>query len=90
MGLSQQHRFAPGALAVGLAVANDLDSSADFDALCYEDAATGNLLLRGHVTVRFGPIGLGSEGSCGRPWYRIGVLGSAGQHLACCRCELCP
>jgi hypothetical protein len=37
---------------VGLAVANDLDASADFDALCFEDSVTGNLLLRAHVTIR--------------------------------------
>lgn len=54
LGLSQQHGHAPGALAVGLSVANDLDASADFDALCREDSGTGNLLLQGHVTIRCG------------------------------------
>jgi len=53
VGVCQQHGLAPGSLAVGLAVANDLDASADFDALCYEDGATGNLLLRGHVAIRW-------------------------------------
>lgn len=52
VGLSQQHQLAPGALAVGLAVANDLDASASFHAVCYEDAATGNLLLRGQVSIK--------------------------------------
>jgi hypothetical protein len=52
LGVSQQHRLRPGQLAVGLAVANDLDASADFDALCFEDSVTGNLLLRAHVTIR--------------------------------------
>lgn len=53
LGISQQHRLPPGGLRVGLAVANDLDASADFDALCYEGGAAGNLLLRGHVTIRW-------------------------------------
>ena len=52
MGLSQQHQLAPGALAVGLALANDLQEAAPFDALCYEDAASGNLLLRGQVCIK--------------------------------------
>ena len=51
LGLSQQHGF--DRLAVGLAVANDMDASADFDALCYEDGSTGNLLLRSHVAIRW-------------------------------------
>lgn len=52
VGLTQQHQLAPGALAVGLAIANDLDAAASFHAVCYEDAATGNLLLRGQVSIR--------------------------------------
>lgn len=52
LGLCQQHFVQAGGLSVGLAVANDLDASADFDALCCEDSATGTLLLRSHLTIR--------------------------------------
>lgn len=52
MGISHQHTLLPGPRRVALAVANDLDAQADFDAIYYEDSATGILLLRGHVTVR--------------------------------------
>ncbi|PRW20670.1 hypothetical protein C2E21_8830 [Chlorella sorokiniana] len=51
-GLEQQYGLPAGAAAVGLSVASDLDATADFDALCYEDADSGMLLLRGHVEVR--------------------------------------
>jgi hypothetical protein len=52
LGVSQQYSLPPELLHAGLAVANELDASADFNALCYEDASSGNLLLRGHVTIR--------------------------------------
>ncbi|KAL4854021.1 putative E3 ubiquitin-protein ligase RING1b [Chlorella vulgaris] len=52
LGVSQQYSLPPELLHAALAVANELDASADFNALCYEDASSGNLLLRGHVTIR--------------------------------------
>ena len=51
-GLAEALGRALPAACVGLVVQNDLDSSADFDALCCEDPGTGNLLLRDQITVR--------------------------------------
>ena len=50
-GLSQQYGTAAFARPLGLAVANDLDSSANFDAICTTNAE-GSLLLRDHVTIQ--------------------------------------
>ncbi|GAB4813839.1 hypothetical protein N2152v2_000885 [Parachlorella kessleri] len=50
-GLSQQYGTAAFARPLGLAVANDLDSSANFDAICTTNAE-GSLLLRDRVTIR--------------------------------------
>lgn len=55
-GIAQQHGTgALGGEPPDLAVANDLDSSANFDAICMEDAE-GALLLRNHVTIRWGSL----------------------------------
>ena len=53
VGLEQQYGLPTGTAAVGFCVASDLDATADFDALCQEDADSGVLLLRSHVDVRW-------------------------------------
>lgn len=50
-GIIQQHGTAVLNEPLRLAVQNDLDSSANFDAICTTDA-DGSLLLRDHLTIR--------------------------------------
>ena len=76
LGLAQQQGLVPGALRVGLAVGNELDASANFDALCFEDAS-GALLLRGHVTVRCRGRAAGERGAAGCQ-HACGQAGQAG------------
>ena len=52
-GLEQQYGLPTGTAVPGFCVASDLDATADFDALSYEDAESGMLLLRSHVDVRW-------------------------------------
>lgn len=62
VGLSLQHGTAAFAAPLELAVANDLEAAADFDALFTVDEA-GGLLLRDHVTIRWVGWGFGQCGS---------------------------
>ncbi|PSC75175.1 E3 ubiquitin-ligase RING1a isoform B [Micractinium conductrix] len=82
-GLAQQHALEASSLRVGLAVANDLDASADFDALCAQDGADGNLLLRGHVAIRDLLMALPSRPSWPEPADGA-VPGDVRQHSSHC------
>lgn len=94
-GLAQQHGLPPGALAVGLSVANDLDATADFESLCCGDAAGDSLLLRSHVSIR---CARGGAPVCARhhrlhaprvPAAAQALQAGAASVNACCRSHAC-